>query len=244
MPYESCIELAERLNELAPIAGPVKTVFFSTGAEALENAVKIARAATGRGGVICFTGAFHGRTLLASAMTGKVRPYRQRFGPFPAEVLHVPFPVAHHGVSVTESLRALEYLFRASIDPQQVAALVIEPVQGEGGFYIAPREFLAELRRICDTYGIVMVADEVQSGFGRTGRMFAIEHAGIRPDLIAVAKSIGGGLPLSGVIGRAALMDAPEPGGLGGGAGRWSGVAFLRRLLERDPVAGAPDGIR
>jgi 4-aminobutyrate aminotransferase/(S)-3-amino-2-methylpropionate transaminase len=216
MPYESYIELAERLNELAPIAGPVKTVFFSTGAEALENAVKIARAATGRGGVICFTGAFHGRTLLASAMTGKVRPYRQRFGPFPAEVLHAPFPVAHHGGSVTESLRALDYLFRASIDPQQVAALVIEPVQGEGGFYIAPREFLAELRRICDTHGIVMVADEVQSGFGRTGRMFAIEHAGIRPDLIAVAKSIGGGLPLSGVIGRAALMDAPEPGGLGG----------------------------
>lgn len=215
-PYESYIELAERLNALAPISGPLKTVFFSTGAEALENAVKIARAASGRSGVVCFTGAFHGRTIFATAMTGKVRPYKFAFGPGPAEVFHIPFPVAHHGVSVADSLLALERLFRASIDPKQVAAIVIEPVQGEGGFHIAPPEFLGELRRTCDQFGIALVADEVQSGFGRTGRMFAIEHSGVEPDLITVAKSIGGGLPLSGVIGRATLMDAVEPGGLGG----------------------------
>jgi 4-aminobutyrate aminotransferase/(S)-3-amino-2-methylpropionate transaminase len=216
MPYESYIVLAERLNELAPISGPLKTAFFSTGAEALENAVKIARAASGRSGVISFTGGFHGRTLFTSALTGKVRPYKHRLGPSLPEVFHVPFPVPHHGVSVADSLRAFEYLFRASIDPRQVAAIIIEPVQGEGGFYIAPPEFLAELRRLCDVHGIALVVDEVQSGFGRTGRMFAIEHAGIEPDLITVAKSIAGGLPLSGVIGRAALMDATEPGGLGG----------------------------
>jgi 4-aminobutyrate aminotransferase/(S)-3-amino-2-methylpropionate transaminase len=216
MPYESYIVLAERLNELAPIAGSLKTVFFSTGAEALENAVKIARAASGRSGVIAFTGGFHGRTLFTSALTGKVRPYRQRFGPGPAEVFHVPFPVAHHGVSVGDTLRAFDYLFRASIDPKQVAAIVIEPVQGEGGFYIAPPELLAALRQLCDRHGIALIVDEVQSGFGRTGRMFAIEHSGIEPDLITVGKSIAAGFPLAGVIGRAALMDAPEPGGLGG----------------------------
>jgi len=216
MPYESYIALAERLNALAPISGPLKTVLFSTGAEALENAVKIARAASGRSGVIAFTGGFHGRTLFTSALTGKVRPYKQRFGLSAPGVYHVPFPVAHHGVSVADSLRAFDYLFRASIDPKQVAAIVIEPVQGEGGFYIAPPELLAALRRLCDLHGIALVVDEVQSGFGRTGRMFAIEHAGIEPDLITVAKSIAGGLPLSGVIGRAALMDATEPGGLGG----------------------------
>ncbi len=216
MPYESYVALAERLNALAPISGPVKTVLFSTGAEALENAVKIARAASGRSGVISFTGGFHGRTLFTSALTGKVHPYKQRFGLSPPGVYHVPFPVAHHGVSVADTLRAFDYLFRASIDPNQVAAIVIEPVQGEGGFYIAPPELLAALRRLCDLHGIALVVDEVQSGFGRTGRMFAIEHASIEPDLITVAKSIAGGLPLSGVIGRAALMDAAEPGGLGG----------------------------
>jgi len=216
MPYESYVALAERLNELAPISAPLKTVLFSTGAEALENAVKIARAASGRAGVISFTGGFHGRTLFTAALTGKIRPYRYRFGPGAAEVFHVPFPVVHHGVSVSDSLRAFDQLFRASIDPTQVAAIVIEPVQGEGGFYIAPPELLSALRGLCDRHGIALVVDEVQSGFGRTGRMFAIEHSGVEPDLMTIGKSIAGGLPLSGVIGRAALMDAAEPGGLGG----------------------------
>jgi 4-aminobutyrate aminotransferase / (S)-3-amino-2-methylpropionate transaminase / 5-aminovalerate transaminase len=216
MPYESYIALAERLNGLVPISGPLKSVFFSTGAEALENAVKIARAASGRSAVISFTGGFHGRTLFTSALTGKVMPYKHRFGPTMPEVFHVPFPVEHHGISVEDSLRALDYLFRASVEASQVAAIIIEPVQGEGGFYIAPTELLVGLRRLCDLHGIALVVDEVQTGFGRTGAMFAIEHAGIEPDLMTVAKSIAAGFPLSGVVGRAALMDAAEPGGLGG----------------------------
>lgn len=216
MPYESYIALAERLNELAPISGPLKTVFFSTGAEALENAIKIARAASGRSAVISFTGGFHGRTLFTSALTGKVVPYKRGFGPSAPEVFHVPFPVAHHGTSVADTLRAFDYLFRASVDPRQVAAIVIEPVQGEGGFYIAPPELLSALRRLCDRHGIALVVDEVQTGFGRTGTLFAIEQSGIEPDLITIAKSIAAGFPLSGVIGRAPIMDAAEPGGLGG----------------------------
>ena len=235
MPYESYIALAERLNELAPISGPLKSVFFSTGAEALENAVKIARVASGRSGVICFTGGFHGRTLFTSSMTGKVSPYKQRFGPSMAEVFHIPFPVEHHGISVRDTLRGLDALFRGSIAPSQVAAIVIEPVQGEGGFYIAPTQLLLELRRICDLHGIALVADEVQTGFGRTGRVFAIEHAGIEPDLITVAKSIAGGFPLSGVIGRAALMDAAEPGGLGGTFGG-NPVACAAALAVLDAI--------
>jgi 4-aminobutyrate aminotransferase/(S)-3-amino-2-methylpropionate transaminase len=216
MAYEPYVALAERLNALAPFAGPARTIFFTTGAEAVENAVKIARAATGRSGVITFAGSFHGRTIMTSAMTGKTLPYKRGFGPFPAEIYHLPFPIEHHGVTVAESLKALEFLFRADIEPSRVAAIFVEPVQGEGGFYAAPAELLVALRKICDQHGILLVADEVQSGFGRTGRMFGIEHSGVEPDLVTVAKSLAGGFPLSGVIGREAIMQAAEPGGLGG----------------------------
>jgi 4-aminobutyrate aminotransferase/(S)-3-amino-2-methylpropionate transaminase len=216
MAYEPYIRLSERLNELAPLKGGAKTVLFTTGAEAVENAVKIARAATGRSGVIAFTGGFHGRTLLTLALTGKVSPYKKRFGPMPADIYHVPFPVPHQGISVEDSLKALTFLFKADIEPDRVAAIIIEPVQGEGGFHAAPKELLQALRRICDEHGILLVVDEVQSGFARTGKMFAIEHSGVEPDLVTIAKSLAGGFPLSGVIGRAAIMDAAEPGGLGG----------------------------
>ena len=215
-PYEAYIALAERLNALAPIDGPAKTVFFTTGAEAVENAVKIARAATGRSGVITFAGGYHGRSMLTMAMTGKVLPYKKKFAPLPAEIYHVPFPHAPFGVTVHDSLRGIDLLFRADIEPSRVAAIVLEPVQGEGGFIQAPEELLVALRKICDEHGILLIVDEVQTGFGRTGRMFAIEHSNIKPDLITVAKSLAGGFPLSGVIGRAEIMDAAEPGGLGG----------------------------
>ena len=213
---EPYVELAERLNALAPFDGPAKTIFFTTGAEAVENAVKIARAATGRSAVIAFTGGFHGRTLLTMAMTGKVAPYKRLFGPLPGEVFHAPFPVPQYGVTVEDSLRALEFLFRADVEPERVAAIIIEPVQGEGGFQPAPPELLRALREICDRHGILLISDEVQAGFARTGKMFGIEHSGVQPDMITVAKSLAGGFPLSGVIGRAAIMDAAEPGGLGG----------------------------
>ncbi|WP_343714495.1 4-aminobutyrate--2-oxoglutarate transaminase [Inquilinus sp.] len=214
--YEPYIELAEKLNALAPISGPLKSVFFTTGAEATENAIKISRAATGRSGIIAFTGAFHGRTILASAMTGKVVPYKKGLGPTLPDVWHVPFPVAHHGVTVEDSLRHLNFLFKADVDPSRVAAIILEPVQGEGGFYEVPTELMRALRRICDEHGIVLIADEVQTGFGRTGKMFAMEHYDVEADLICVAKSLAGGFPLSGVIGRAPIMDAADPGGLGG----------------------------
>lgn len=216
MPYEPYIRLAERLNDLAPVEGPAKTILFSTGAEAVENAIKIARAATGRSGVIAFTGGFHGRTMLTMALTGKVLPYKKKFGPMAAEVYHLPFPIAHHGVTTGDALKALAFLFKADIDPTSVAAIILEPVQGEGGFYEAPVELLQELRRICDANGILLVADEIQCGFARTGKMFGIEHSGVKPDLLTVAKSLAGGFPLSAVIGRAEVMDAAEPGGLGG----------------------------
>jgi 4-aminobutyrate aminotransferase/(S)-3-amino-2-methylpropionate transaminase len=215
-PYEPYIALAEKLNALAPCKGPNKTIFLTTGAEAIENAVKIARGATKRPAVISFVGAFHGRTLMTMALTGKVDPYKRGFGPFPGEVYHVPYPNKFHDVSVEESLRALEFLFKADVEPSRVAAIVIEPVQGEGGFYIAPFEFLRELRKICDKHGILLIVDEIQCGFGRTGKMFAIEHAGVKADLVAMAKSLAGGMPLSAVTGRAAVMDAVDPGGLGG----------------------------
>jgi 4-aminobutyrate aminotransferase/(S)-3-amino-2-methylpropionate transaminase len=214
--YEPYIALAERLNALVPIQGPLKTVFFTTGAEATENAVKIARAATGRSGVIAFTGAFHGRTIMASAMTGKVVPYKKGLGPTLPEVWHVPFPVPQLGTSVEDALKYLDYIFKADVDPSRIAAIIIEPVQGEGGFHQAPPELMRALRRLCDESGIVLVADEVQTGFGRTAKMFAMEHYDVTPDLICVAKSLAGGFPLSGVIGRAAIMDAADPGGLGG----------------------------
>ena len=214
--YEPYIALAERLNSLAPFDGPAKTILFTTGAEAVETAVKIARAATGRSAVIAFTGGFHGRTMLTMAMTGKVAPYKRLFGPLPAEVFHAPFPVQQYGVSVEDSLKALEFLFRADVEPERVAAIVIEPIQGEGGFQPAPPELLRALRDLCDRHGILLISDEVQAGFARTGKMFGIEHSGVQPDLITVAKSLAGGFPLSGVIGKAAIMDAAEPGGLGG----------------------------
>ena len=214
--YESYVRLAERLNRLAPGTTPKKSMFFTTGAEAIENAAKIARAYTKRSAVIAFSGAFHGRTMFAMGLTGKVAPYKQGFGPMPGEIFHVPFPAEYLGVTQSAALAALDTLFKADVEPSRVAAIIIEPVQGEGGFYAAPVEFLRELRRICTEHGIVLIVDEVQTGFARTGKMFAIEHAGVEPDLITVAKSLAGGFPLSGVVGKAEIMDAPPPGGLGG----------------------------
>ena len=215
-PYEGYVALAERLNALAPGPTPKKSILFSTGAEAVENALKIARYHTRRSAVIAFSGAFHGRTLATMTLTGKVQPYKAGFGVLLPEVFHVPFPSAYHGITPQQSLAAIEQLFKADLDPSRVAALIIEPVQGEGGFYIAPPEFLRSLRALCDSHGIVLVADEIQSGFARTGRMFAFEYSGVEPDLMTVAKSIAGGLPLSAVVGKAQIMDAPPPGGLGG----------------------------
>jgi 4-aminobutyrate aminotransferase / (S)-3-amino-2-methylpropionate transaminase / 5-aminovalerate transaminase len=215
-PYESYIALAEALNGLAPGPTPKKTIFLSTGAEAVENAIKIARYATKRSAVIAFTGGFHGRTLGCIALTGKVQPYKAGFGPMLPEVFHVPYPMAYHGVTPEHSFAAIENLFKADVDPQRVAAIIIEPVQGEGGFYVAPPEFLRGLRALCDRHGILLIADEIQTGFARTGKMFAIEHSGVEPDLMTVAKSIAGGVPLSAVIGKADIMDAPVVGGLGG----------------------------
>lgn len=248
MAYRPYIELAEQLNARAPFSGAAKSVFLTTGAEAVENAIKIARIATARSGVIAFSGAFHGRTAMTSALTGKVNPYKRMPGlPVPG-IYHVPFPVEHYGVTVKDSLRAIAQLFASDLDPQQVAAIIIEPVQGEGGFHVAPFELLSEVRKICDRHGIVLIADEVQSGFGRTGKLFAIEHSGVEPDLVTVAKSIAGGFPLSGVIGRAQIMDAVEPGGLGGTYGgspiaAAAGLAVLEviaseRLLDRATAIG------
>ncbi len=233
VPYESYVRLAERLNELTPGTHAKKTALFTTGVEAVENAVKIARAATGRPAVIAFTGGFHGRTLMGLALTGKVVPYKAGFGPFPAEVYHAPFPIALHGVSVADSLRAIEHLFKADVEPQRVAAILIEPVQGEGGFYVAPVELVRRLRELCDRHGILLIADEIQSGFGRTGKLFAIEHYDVVPDIMTMAKGLAGGFPLSAVTGRAAVMDAPAPGGLGGTyAGNPVAVAAALAVLD------------
>ncbi|MEE9433286.1 MAG: 4-aminobutyrate--2-oxoglutarate transaminase [Sphingorhabdus sp.] len=215
-PYKGYIELAERLNELAPGDTPKKTIFLSTGAEAVENAVKIARAATGRPGVIAFSGAFHGRTMMGMALTGKVVPYKSGFGPFPSDIYHVPFPVPYLGISEEQSLAALQQLFKADVEPMRIAAIIIEPVQGEGGFYAASPAFMQALRALCDEHGILLICDEIQTGFARTGRMFATEYSGIEPDLMTIAKAMAGGYPISGVIGKAEIMDAPAPGGLGG----------------------------
>ena len=214
--YEPYVALAEKLNEIVPGDTAKKTLFLTTGAEAVENAIKISRFATGRSGVIAFGGAFHGRTMMTMALTGKVVPYKAGFGPFPPEVFHAPFPVDYHGGTVSDSLKALDSLFKTEIDPGQVAAMIIEPVLGEGGFYIAPPEFLQELRRICDRHGIVFVVDEIQTGFARTGKLFAIEHSGVEPDIMTMAKSLAGGFPLSAVTGKAEIMDSVDPGGLGG----------------------------
>ena len=232
-PYANYVELCEQLNRLAPGPTTKKSMLFSTGAEAVENALKIARYHTKRSGVIAFSGSFHGRTLAAMSLTGKVQPYKAGFGPMLPSVFHAPFPTAYHGVSVADSLAAIEQLFKNDIDPGQVAAIIIEPVQGEGGFNIAPPEFLRALRTLCDRHGMVLIIDEIQSGFGRTGRMFAVEYAGIEPDLMTVAKSIAGGVPLSALIGKAEIMDAPPPGGLGGTyAGSPLGCAAALAVLE------------
>lgn len=216
VPYESYIELAERINAITPGTHAKKTAFFSTGAEAVENAIKIARAATGRSAVIAFHGAFHGRTMMGMALTGKVAPYKTGFGPFPSEVYHVPFPIASHGIGTEDSLAALQSLFKVDVDPARVAAIILEPVQGEGGFYPAPPDFMQALRRLCDQHGMLLIADEIQTGFARTGKLFAMEHYDVIPDLMTMAKSLAGGMPLSAVCGRAEVMDAPAPGGLGG----------------------------
>ena len=242
-PYEDYVALAERLNALAPGQTPKKTIFLTTGAEAVENAIKIARFHTRRSGVIAFGGGYHGRTLATMTLTGKVHPYKAGFGALLPSVYHVPYPLSYHGMSSEDSLNAIEQLFKADVDPAQIAAIIIEPVLGEGGFYVAPPEFMRALRALCDKHGMVLIVDEIQSGFGRTGRMFAVEYAGIEPDLITVAKSLAGGVPLSAVIGKSEIMDAPPPGGLGGTyagspLGCAAGLAVLdvianEKLLER-----------
>ena len=213
--YDGYLRLAERLNALAPGNAPKKTFFLSTGAEAVENAIKIARAATGRPGVIAFQGGFHGRTLLALGLTGKIEPYKVGVGPFPAEIYHAPFPCELHGVSVDDAIRGVELLFKSDIEARRVAAFIVEPVQGEGGYYPAPPEFLQRLRSLADQHGILLIADEIQTGVARTGKMFAVEHSGVVPDLITMAKGLGGGFPIAAVVGRADIMDALNPGGLG-----------------------------
>ena len=243
-PYDSAVRLAEELNRLAPGPSARKSMFVTTGAEAVENAIKIARAHTGRRGVIAFNGAFHGRTLLAMGLTGKVTPYKNLFGPFPGEVYHAPFPIPFHGVTVEDSLKALKNLFKVDIAPVDVAAIIVEPVQGEGGFYPAPDEFLQALRALCDEHGIVLVVDEIQSGFGRTGTFFASERSGIEADLITTAKGIAGGFPLAAVVGKAGIMDAPLPGGLGGTyggspVGCTAALAVLDVMEEENLVARA-----
>ncbi|MCL6708456.1 4-aminobutyrate--2-oxoglutarate transaminase [Pseudomonas sp. R2.Fl] len=233
MPYENYVALAERLNRIVPGDFAKKTIFATTGAEAVENAVKIARCATGRSAVIAFTGAFHGRTFMGMTLTGKVVPYKVGFGQMMGDVFHVPFPLELHGISVEESLDVLDKLFKADVDPKRVAAIIIEPVQGEGGFYPVPRALMKALREICDQHGMLLIADEVQTGFARTGKLFAMEHYDVAPDLVTMAKSLAGGFPLSAVTGRAELMDAPGPGGLGGTyAGNPLAIAAAHAVLD------------
>jgi len=234
-PYEVAVELAEKLTELAPGNSEKKAIFVSTGAEAVENCVKIARAHTGRRGVIAFNGGFHGRTNLTMALTGKITPYKNLFGPFPGDIFHAPFPIAQHDISVKDSLTALGNLFKVDIAPSDVAAIIVEPVQGEGGFYAAPTEFLQALRELCDEHGIVLIADEIQTGFGRTGKMFSFEHSGVEADLMTMAKGIAGGFPISAVVGKSEIMDAPLPGGLGGTYGG-SPVACAAALAVLDVI--------
>jgi 4-aminobutyrate aminotransferase len=215
-PYENYVSLAERLNAIAPVPGPAKTMLASTGAEAVENAVKVARAFTGRTGIISFAGGFHGRTLMGMALTGKVVPYKKGYGPFPPDVYNVEFPNLYHGGSTEQSLHSLKSLFKHTADPSSIAAIIIEPVQGEGGFNIVPKDFMVALRKLCDDHGILLIADEIQTGFARTGKLFAMEHYGIKADVVTMAKGLAGGLPLSAIVGRADVMDASNPGGLGG----------------------------
>ncbi len=233
VPYESYVTLAEKINARVPVEGLAKTAFFSTGAEAVENAIKIARAYTKRPGVIAFGGGFHGRTSMTMALTGKVAPYKMGFGPFPGSIFHAQYPNAVHNISTQDALNSLDRIFKADIAPDQVAAILLEPVQGEGGFVIAPDDFMQGVRKLCDQHGILLIADEVQSGYARTGKLFAMEHYSVRPDLITMAKSLAGGMPLSAVSGRAEVMDAPAPGGLGGTyAGNPLAIASALAVLE------------
>jgi len=234
-PYEVAVELAEKLVAAAPGDSEKKAIFVSTGAEAVENCVKIARAHTGRRGVIAFNGGFHGRTNLTMALTGKILPYKNLFGPFPGDIFHAPFPIEVHDITVKQSLKALENLFKVDIAPTDVAAIIVEPVQGEGGFYAAPTEFLVALRKLCDQHGIMLIADEIQTGFGRTGKMFSFEHSGVEADLMTMAKGIAGGFPIAVVVGKSEVMDAPLPGGLGGTYGG-SPVACAAALAVLDII--------
>ncbi|MBT8434245.1 MAG: 4-aminobutyrate--2-oxoglutarate transaminase, partial [Gammaproteobacteria bacterium] len=243
-PYDSAVRLAEKLNELAPGTSKKKSIFVTTGAEAVENAVKIARAHTGRRGVIAFNGGYHGRTNLTMGMTGKITPYKNLFGPFPAEIYHARFPIDYHGISVEDSLKAVNDLFLADIAPTDVAAIIIEPVQGEGGFYPAPVEFLQALRAVCDEHGIVMIVDEIQTGFARTGKMFCSEYASIEADLMTVAKGMANGFPIAAVVGKAEIMDAALPGGIGGTyagspLGCAAGLAMIDVIEEENLVESA-----
>ena len=232
-PFEGYLTLAEELNRIVPGDFDKKTMLVTTGAEAVENAIKMARAFTGRSGIIAFSGAFHGRTLMGMALTGKVVPYKKGFGPMPAEVVHAPFPNSFHGVTEAESLAAIDRIFASNIDPDRVAAIIVEPVQGEGGFNIAPYSWLRALRTLCDKHGILLISDEIQAGMGRTGAMFGIQHAGVVPDLVTMAKGLAGGFPLSAVTGRADVVDAPNVGGLGGTyAGNPIAVAAANAVLQ------------
>lgn len=233
VPYESYVSLAERINARAPIAGEAKTTFFSTGAEAVENAVKIARSYTGRHGIVTFGNGFHGRSFMTMAMTGKTAPYKRDFGVMPSGVFHARYPVESKGITVDAAIESIEDIFAEDIAAHDVAAIVLEPVQGEGGFNVVPAEFLKRLRTLCDQHGILIIADEVQTGFARTGKLFAMDHYETKADLITMAKSLGGGFPISGVVGRAEVMDAPNPGGLGGTyAGNPVAVASAHAVLD------------
>ncbi|RSZ27015.1 4-aminobutyrate--2-oxoglutarate transaminase [Acinetobacter bereziniae] len=233
VPYESYVSLAEHINERAPINGKAKCAFFSTGAEAVENAIKIARSFAQRHGIITFSNAFHGRSFMTMAMTGKTAPYKSDFGLMPGGVFHARYPSELKGITVDDAIRSIEDIFAEDIAAHDVAAIVLEPVQGEGGFNVVPAEFLKRLRSLCDLHGILLIADEVQSGFARTGKLFAMNHYETKADLITMAKSLGGGFPISGVVGRADVMDAPNPGGLGGTyAGSPIGVAAALAVLD------------
>ncbi len=233
LPYENYIRLAERLNEKVPGDFAKKTVFVTTGAEAVENAIKVARIHTGRSAVIAFGGAFHGRTFMTMSLTGKVAPYKKGFGAMMPDVYHVPFPIDLHGISTADAMASLNKLFKADLDPERVAAIIIEPVQGEGGFYPAPADLMRGLRQLCDEHGIVMIADEVQTGFARTGNLFAMEAYDVAPDITTMAKGLAGGLPLAALTGRAEIMDAVHPGGLGGTyGGNPLGIAASNAVLD------------
>ncbi|MCG9657921.1 4-aminobutyrate--2-oxoglutarate transaminase [Vibrio mediterranei] len=246
-PYESFVELAEKLTDIAPGDSEKKAIFLTTGAEAVENAVKVARAHTGRSGVIAFKGGFHGRTNMTMGLTGKIAPYKAGFGPFPNEIYHAPYPNAFHGISTEDSLQALQDLFACDIEPSRVAAIIFEPVQGEGGFYQAPAEFAQALRCLCDQHGIMLIADEIQTGFARTGKMFATEYLNIEPDMMTMAKGIAGGFPISAVVGKAEVMDSALPGGLGGTyagspLGCVAGLEVLK-IIEEEQLCAKAQGI-